>query len=120
MPVASEPSTPGSGGDRTGGITFSADVIVQAVVAVRALELDDEVVLIDALTDRCFRLNPAAADVWRAVQEPKTVGAVAKELAERWAVDEERADEVTKEFLQQLTEARLMASTSRTEEARTE
>jgi hypothetical protein len=112
MPVA---------GERNGGATsFSADVIVQAAVAVRALELDDEFVLIDSLTDRCFRLNPAAADVWRAVQEPKAVGAIAKELAERWAIDEERADEVTKEFLQQMTEARLMASTNRTEEARTD
>jgi hypothetical protein len=81
-------------------------------VGFRALEIDDELVLLDSLSDRCFRLNATGTFIWKLVVRARTLKAISEEVASEFEIDEQEAYEVAATFLAQLVDKRLLGTTS--------
>jgi hypothetical protein len=84
-------------------------VPVEAAVGLRGLEIDDELVLIDLLSDRSFRLNATGRHIWTLLQQRCTVGDVADSLVSKYGLDTQAAREVATTYLAQLQELGLVA-----------
>ncbi len=87
---------------------------VEAALGLRGLEIDDDLILIDLLSDRSFRLNSTGRHIWMLLQQRRTVGDVADELAREYGIDVESARKATNAYLAQLQELGLAAIQSET------
>ena len=66
--------------------------------------LDDGIVMLDPEADRYLRLNSTGRLIWEALEEPATIGELARSLGERTGVELERAEADTSAFVAALIE----------------
>lgn len=66
--------------------TADADVVLAVATTVRAVELGDELVLVDERTGRTCALNASGALVWACLDGEATVGEICRDLADGLAV----------------------------------
>jgi Coenzyme PQQ synthesis protein D (PqqD) len=86
------------------------DSPVEAAVGLRGLQVDDDLVLIDLLNDRSFRLNATGGQIWMLIQERRTVGDVAATLERAYGLKREEAETTAREYLEQLVELGIAAT----------
>ena len=75
--------------------------------------LGADMVMLDPERDRYLRVNRTGAFLWQALEQPATVGDLAKRLAGAEGVPRERAEEDTLAFVARLIEHGAVASSSR-------
>jgi hypothetical protein len=83
-----------------------ADPVVDA-------DLGEETVLLDTSRGVAFRLNPAAAWLWDRLREPTPLGRLAESLAQRFAIDAQRARADTEGFASTMIGRGLIQSDNR-------
>ena len=54
---------------------------VQVSLATRSVLVDDEVIVLDVLHDRSFRLNSTATRIWSLLQDPQSIEDLSKQMA---------------------------------------
>ncbi|RTZ91207.1 MAG: PqqD family protein [Deltaproteobacteria bacterium] len=69
---------------------------------VLAREIDDEMVLLDMNTENYFGLDTVASDIWRLLQEGKTLQETYDALLETYDVDPEQLRQDLKGFVESL------------------
>jgi hypothetical protein len=67
-----------------------------------------DLVVLDPATDRYVRLNPTAAALWEAMEEPTPMSELARIVADRFHVENERALADATAFVQELAERELV------------
>lgn len=67
------------------------ETVVRREPHVLAEAVGDVVVVLDPDSDAYVRLNRTGARLWLALQEPRTVGALADDLAQAYDLDADRA-----------------------------
>lgn len=67
-----------------------------------------DLVVLDPATDRYVRLNRTAAALWEAIEAPTRVSELARVVAERFEVEEERALADATAFVRELAERELV------------
>jgi len=86
------------------------DSPVEARVGLRGLQVDDDLILIDLLSDRSFRLNSTAGRIWMLIQERRTVREVAEALQQEYSLDRSEAEEAVTEHIKYLVELGIAAT----------
>lgn len=81
----------------------------EIALAVQATVLDDEIVILDPLTNQGFRANNTGTQIWSGVGRHRAVGEIAKELAERYGLPAKYAEEITENFLEDMRAKGLIA-----------
>lgn len=98
------------------------DAPVQATMGMRGLPVDDDLILIDLLSDRSFRLNATGRQIWMLLEERRTVGDVAAALERDYSLNQQEAEEVATEYIGRLIDLGVAATegtlTQRDEEGR--
>src|SRR4051794_10962610 len=98
------------------------NVLVQATMGMRGLSVDDDLILIDLLSDRSFRLNATGRQIWLLLEERRTVGDIAAALERDYRLDPQEAEEVATAYIAQLVDLGVAATegslTQREEEGR--
>ncbi|ADV46003.1 PqqD family protein [Nitratifractor salsuginis] len=72
-----------------------------------AQEVDGEMVLLDMNTENYFGLDSVASDIWKLLQEGKTIGETYEALLEIYEVDPETLRKDLETFIDNLLENRL-------------
>ena len=90
-------------------LAFDPSAVAEPSLGLRSLELDDELILIDQLTDRSFRLNSTGKRIWSLLNERCTVGEVAAALEHDYGLTAADAREVANAYVVQLSELGLAA-----------
>lgn len=68
----------------------------EKAVTLLEAELADEIVALDRAKGECFGFNPVASDVWRMLDQPRSVSELSGRLTELYEVgDEQCQGEVT-------------------------
>lgn len=88
---------------------FDPSAVVEPSLGLRGLELDDDLILVDQLTDRSFRLNSTGKRIWALLNDRCTVGEVAGTLERDYGLDPSEASEVANGYVAQLSELGLAA-----------
>jgi hypothetical protein len=97
---------------------LSPDAIVEPSVATRTIDLGDEVVILDVLGDRVYRLNTTGALIWRALRHQRVVVAdVVEQLRSSYGLDSAKAHAATAAYLGELSAEGLIGSTIRREQS---
>lgn len=68
-----------------------------------------DLVVLDPTADRYVRLNESGAVLWEALGSPATIGDLARLIAERFGIDDERALADTTAFVRELAGRELVA-----------
>ena len=89
--------------------SLDPSVVAEPSLGLRSLELDDDLILIDQLTDRSFRLNSTGRRIWALLNERYTVGEVADALERDYGLTADEAREVANGYVIQLSELGLAA-----------
>lgn len=55
-----------------GGAAFQPGTVVQQSLGVQSLDVDDEIVLYDALRNQSYRLNASGAEIWNFLRQGLT------------------------------------------------
>jgi Coenzyme PQQ synthesis protein D (PqqD) len=85
----------------------SGTVVARAARTLAEPVLGDLVVL-DPATDRYVRLNSTAAALWEAIEAPTPVSELARIMADRFHIEDERALADTTTFVRELAERELV------------
>ncbi len=86
----------------------SADTTVSRAARAIAEPVFGDVVVLDPTADRYARLNETGAVLWEALATPTSVGELARVIAQRFHIDDERALADTTAFVRQLAERELV------------
>jgi hypothetical protein len=73
-------------------------------------DVPGETVLLDTDADIALRLNSTGAWVWEQLEQPRSVGLLARGLAERFEIDEGRALDDVVAFAREMTRRGLLAA----------
>ncbi len=73
-------------------------------------ELGDDLVLLDLQASKYFSLNKTGALIWQLLSENQDQSSIARNLADRYGVDEEKAQSDVAELLDQLLRAGLISA----------
>ncbi len=76
--------------------------------AVLSTVIDGGVMILDALSGKYFHLEKTGAEIWREIEEPKTVAALCDTLAQGYDAPRERIDASVIAFLSDLLDRRLI------------
>jgi len=76
--------------------------LIQPLLGVRAIEVDDEVILADLLSDQYVRLNPTATFIWRLILQTIPLREISRQVAAQYTLDSDRAYDVTAGFIKEL------------------
>jgi hypothetical protein len=90
-------------------LSLDPSVVAEPSLGLRSLELDDELILIDQLTDRSFRLNATGRRIWALLNDRCTVGEVTAALERDYGLGPDEAREVANGYVAQLSELGLAA-----------
>lgn len=71
-------------------------------------EIDDEIVALDRAQGDVFGFNGVASDVWRLLEQPRSLDELCGELETKYAVENERCAEEVAALLDQLIEMKLV------------
>ena len=93
-----------------GKIDLTDETSVQIAVGTRWVELEDDSIVMDVLTDRVFRLNATAAFVWQRLQEPCSVADVQAALISAYGIDVSEARDATRALLSDLVKQGLVVT----------
>ena len=66
------------------------------------LDVDGEVVILDASKSVYMSINHSGAEIWRMLQHGATVGQLATRLVDSYGIEKTRATEDVRQFLQML------------------
>lgn len=91
-------------------LPLSLDSPVEASVGLRGLPVDDDLILIDLLSDRSFRLNSTAGQIWMLIQERRTVREVAESLQQEYSLDPREAEEAASQHIRNLLDLGIAAT----------
>jgi len=80
-------------------VDLSDGASVQASLGTQWVELEEDSIVLDVLTDRVFRLNATAAFVWGLLQEPRCVSDIEAALSSAYGLDAAEAKEATRALL---------------------
>jgi hypothetical protein len=71
-------------------------------IGMSAVELDEESLVLDALSNRSFKLNETGTFIFGALQQGADLDCIGQRLAERYSLEPGLAESVTIEFLQEM------------------
>ena len=71
-------------------------------------EVDQEIVALDREQGEVFGFNLVASDVWRLLEQPRTIGELCAELEQRYTVAADECAADVAELLEQLIEMKLV------------
>lgn len=75
---------------------------VQSSLATRSIVVGDELIVLDVLHDRSFRLNTTATRIWHLLQEPRSISDIGKLLAADLPADGEDVSGLVTEHVREL------------------
>ncbi|MES2441562.1 MAG: PqqD family peptide modification chaperone [Pseudomonadota bacterium] len=75
-----------------------------------ATEVDGEIVLISIEDGKYFGLDAIGSEIWRRLEEPRSVEALTAELQDHFDGDPETIERETLDFLDKLSEQKLLAA----------
>jgi Coenzyme PQQ synthesis protein D (PqqD) len=73
-------------------------------------DVPGETVLLDTAAGIALRLNSTGAWIWEQLEQPRSVGQLARGLAERFEIDEGRALDDVVAFAREMTRRELLAA----------
>jgi Coenzyme PQQ synthesis protein D (PqqD) len=82
---------------------------VEASHGLRGLEIDDELVVIDLLADRSFRLNSTGRMIWAHLQERSTLRDIVDTFEREYGLGREEAAEIVVDYVERLEELGIAA-----------
>ena len=91
---------------------FQPQTLFEALLGVKSIEIDHEVVISDFLQDKHFRLNGTAAFIWRMVLRTASFEEIVKEFACTFRLPREKGEEVTAAFLLDMIDKGLVVRTT--------
>jgi hypothetical protein len=83
---------------------------VEAALGIRGLEVDDDLVLVDLLNDRAYRLNPTGGLIWKLIQSRRTIGELTEEVARAYGLGPDETAGLAREYVGQLVELGLAST----------
>ncbi len=103
---------------RPDGYQFSPDTVVEPSIATRTIDLGDEIVILDVLGDRVYRLNATGALIWRTMRNRRVVVTdVVEQLRNSYGLDLAEAQAATVDYLKELSAEGLIGSTIRSQQS---
>ena len=84
------------------------DQIYSRAAPLLEAEVDEEIVALDREQGEVFGFNLVASDVWRMLEQPRTLGELCAELEQRYTVSHEECASDVAELLDQLVEMKLV------------
>ena len=75
---------------------------VQSSLSTRSLVVGDELIVLDVLHDRSFRLNVTASRIWHLLQEPRSISDIGKLLTADLPADGEEVSAMVTEHVREL------------------
>jgi hypothetical protein len=84
--------------------SVNLDAPVEAAHGVSGLQIDDELVLIDMLADRSFRLNSTGRWIWAHLEQRCTLRDLVDGFQSDYGLERSLAEEVVVEYVQRLDE----------------
>jgi hypothetical protein len=87
--------------------SIGLDTPIETTIAVSSLSLDDDLIVIDMLSDRSFRLNATGRRIWMLLQGRPTLGDLSTALADEFGLERQVAEEAAQEFVGELIDLRL-------------
>lgn len=88
--------------------TLKPSTLIERSPEVLGSVLNDELVMVDAMTGKYYGLGGTGPRLWELLEQPMTVGELVDRLVAEYAVDERLCREETVRYLQQLHEAGLV------------
>lgn len=95
--------------DARGNHALDSNAVVETSLGLRGIDIDDELILVDVLSDRSFRLNSTGRRIWALLDERATVGEVAAALANEYGVAHDEARAIADRYIAQLSNLGLAA-----------
>ena len=86
--------------------------VVRVAVGPLAERLGDEIAILDPASGLYFGLNEVGARIWELLQEPKSLGEVARTLTDEYEVNLERCQADVLALASRLLQAKLVEVTS--------
>lgn len=80
--------------------------------SVRTRELDDELIVLDLNQGEYYSLNPAGAEVWKALEAGQGLDWIRDQVVSRWPVPPEEGMAMVSSVLQDLLQRGLIARAS--------
>lgn len=84
------------------------DLLYARANALLEAEVDDEIVALDREQGQVFGFNGVASDVWRLLEQPRTLSELCGELAETYSVDDAQCRGDVVALLDELIEMNLV------------
>jgi hypothetical protein len=88
---------------------ISASSKFEPTLGIDEIKIDDELLVIDPLSERYFRLNPTGVFIWQTVCQGGDLASVAKAIADHFHLENERALPIVLQYTEQLFRAGLLA-----------
>jgi len=90
---------------------MDANILITRTGALVEAGVDDELFALDINGGHCFGFNATAAEIWRALETPKTLGVLCSELMISHEVDDATCLADTKALVEMLAEENLVTLT---------
>lgn len=84
------------------GLEIGADTLAMASADAVACDLEGEVVILNVETAVYFGLNPVGSEIWKLIQQSRSVEEIVADLVARYPVDRARCESEVVSLLQEL------------------
>jgi hypothetical protein len=75
---------------------------VEPSIGFEAVEVGQETVLADVLSDRFIRLNSSGTLIWRLLRERRSVGEISRQVSQELSLPPDQAFDVTAAFVKEM------------------
>ena len=89
-------------------MTFASTARLARAPEIIATEVDGELVLMSIEDGKYFGLDPIGSEIWRRLEEPKSVEALCGELKDHFDGDPATIERETLDFLGKLSDSKLL------------
>lgn len=90
---------------------FTDSSIFDVSIGLNSIDVDADVIIVDLLSNKYFRLNSTGALIWRLVQQRLTLRELSEQMAQRFNLAPDRAFEIVSTFLKEMLRKGVVAST---------
>src|SRR5205085_9415017 len=92
---------------KTPDASFTPQSVFEPVIGFKTVEIDDEMIMIDLLSDTSVRLNSTGTFIWRLILERLSLEEISNQLSEKFKLDFDKAFEIVSAFVAELVKRNL-------------
>lgn len=81
---------------------LTSDSIVVAADDQASADMEGQVAIVNLRTGACYTLNPVGGEIWRLIDQPRSVGAVCRAIGEQYGLSPQQAEQDVLALLQEL------------------